>query len=138
MNLGTILFHKFFNGVAPEVVAQKYRNKAKESFTHFGMSGTGMFKVVAPHKPMNADDYQWKNVDLLVEFANANGLSIHYNTVITGHKDTMPEWYDSLDQVEKYQVLEDHVRTVIRRYKGKVEYFKLVNEAVREEKTNYL
>lgn len=137
MKIGTILHHKYFNGVVDKATSIKYKEVALEYFTSFGMYGTGIFGMVA--KGPNIDkDYDWRNTDLLVDFATDNKLNIHYNTIITGHIDVFPDWYKELSSVEKNLALEKHVRAVVNRYKGKVAFFKLVNEVVREPDVDYL
>ncbi len=137
MKTGTILHHKYFNDVASQNISSKYKEMALEYFNNFGMYGTGIFGMIA--KGPNIEiEYDWKNVDLLVDFAKENGVCIHFNTVITGRLDVFPEWYKELDSDKKYQALENHVRAVINRYKGKVSFFKLVNEIVKEDEENFL
>jgi len=137
MKTGTILHHKYFNGVIPEDRSSKYRKKASEYFNDFGMYGTGIFRMVA-RGPDIEMDYNWRNIDLLVDYAIQNNSNIHYNTVITGHLDVFPDWYKGLDSEKKYAALEKHVRAVINRCRGKISFFKLVNEVVREQDKDFL
>ncbi|MBI2356534.1 endo-1,4-beta-xylanase [Candidatus Dojkabacteria bacterium] len=137
MKTGVILNHKYFNGVMPEDISRKYKSETLKYFNNFGMEGTGMFAMIAKG-PNIESDYNWENTDLLIEHANHNGAQIHFNTVITGHIDIFPQWYKDLDPEQKLKVLENHVKAVVGRYKGKVNFFKLVNEAVREPDEKYL
>jgi endo-1,4-beta-xylanase len=137
MTVGTILNHKYFNGVVSQEISDKYKDIALKYFSNFGMYATGIFGMIAKG-PNIETDYDWRNTDLLVNFATENNLNIHFNTVITGHLDAFPDWYKELDSKDKYLALEKHVRAVINRYKGRVSYFKLVNEMVREPGDNFL
>lgn len=137
MYTGTILHHKYYNGVIKGEAATHYTEVAHRYFGHFGMFGTGMFSMIAKG-PDIQKDYEWRNTDLLIESALANGSHIHFNTVITGHLDVFPEWYKQLSPEEKLYALESHVRAVINRYKNKISFFKLVNEATRESDEQYL
>lgn len=137
MKVGTILHHKYFNGVAPQEAAEKYRQMALNSFKSFGMHGTGIFGMIAKG-PDIEKDYEWQNIDHLVDFANNNKLSLHFNAVITGHLNVYPDWYKAFSSKEKLIALEAHVRAVISRYKNDISFFKLVNEVVREPSQNFL
>lgn len=137
MKVGTILHHKYYNGVVEGDQAEKYKSSAYKYFRDFGMYGSGMFAMIAKG-PNVETDYDWSNTDLLVEGTLKNGSGIHFNTVITGHLDVYPPWYKDLSPELKLTSLEAHVRAVVKRYKGRVSYFKLVNEVVRESDEKYL
>lgn len=137
MKTGVILHHKYYNGVVPQPLSTQYRTKAYKYFKTFGMFGTGMFGMIAKGSNIETD-YDWRNTDLLIQNVIDNDSEIHFNTVITGHIDLYPQWYKELSPNQKLIALENHVRAVVQRYKGKISFFKLLNEVVREPDSNYL
>lgn len=137
MNIGTILHHKYFNGVVGRNEAIEYQKLVRYGFKHFGMFGTGMLQMVVKYE--NGDViYDFSNVDRIVKAFSGGGNYLHYNTVITGRLDAFPQWFKGFSKEEKLLFLESHVRKIVSRYRGLIDTFKLVNEAVREEEENYL
>lgn len=137
MTIGTMLHHKFFNGVANEKTSLAYQKSITSYFKTFGMRGTGIMGMVAPSGP-DPDTYTWQNVDKVVAFCEARNLSLHYNTVLSGHLDAYPQWFRDLPRNGKEQALEKHVRAVVGRYKGRVDHYKLMNETLGSADENFL
>lgn len=137
MKKGSILHHKYFNGVVSGDRQNKYQSVARDLFDRYGMYGSGMMKFITQNG-LDTAQYQLRNVDLLIDFSNENKLDIHYNTVLTGRRDAMPETYKTLSKSGKLTFLEKHVRFLVDRYRDKVSFFKLVNEVTREPDDNYL
>jgi GH35 family endo-1,4-beta-xylanase len=137
MKIGTMLHHRYFNGVAGGKEAEEYRTKVTEYFQNFGMRGSGIIKMVLPEEP-GKHPYRWETVDKMIVFCNQNNLDIHYNSVLASNLESYPEWYLNLSESERLKALERHVRSVVARYRGKVSFFKLVNEPLLGENDNYL
>ena len=137
MQIGTMLHHKYFNGVVPANRSSVYKYRVTGFTQSFGMRGTGIFAMVAPKGP-SPDSYEWRNVDKIVEFCERNNLRLHYNTVLFGHLDGYPEWFKELTPEAKLRALERHVRLVVGRYKYKVEFFKLMNESLGGDSIDFL
>lgn len=86
--------------------------------------------------------YNWKNADIIVEFA------VKHNIKIRGHNllwhNQAPAWMfkDSAGkQVSKQLLLKrlhDHITTVVKRYKGKIYAWDVVNEAIDDSPDKYL
>jgi GH35 family endo-1,4-beta-xylanase len=136
MEIGTIVSQKFFNGVADSSLVQKYQQALTENFKNVGMLAFGQMPFIAKG-PDPEKDYDWKNIDLLVDWAMRNNIEVQYNTVINSHHNSFPEWYYNLPQSERKPAIKRHIQAVISRYKGKIKWFKLVNEA-RTYEDNYL
>ncbi len=130
MKVGTIVQAKYFNGVANQDESEKYQELLKNNFRQAGMFAFGQMPFIAKG-PDSSRDYDWKNVDALVDFGARNGIEILYNTVINSHENSFPEWYKQLSAGDKEKALERHIKTVVGRYKGRIKVFKLVNEAFR-------
>jgi len=137
MKIGSVLHHKYFNGVINDERRHKYRQIVKTLFSSYGMFGSGMMRFITL-KSLNTSGYDLHNVDKIVEFGLNNNLEIHYNTVLTGRIEAMPDQYKFLSRHEKLAFLENHVRFIVNRYKGKVAFYKLINEVTRESDVNYL
>ena len=75
-----------------------------------------------------ADGIDFKPADRLVSFAEANGLSVRGHTLIWN--DYLPDWIHALDAKGAARLLNDHVRTVMTRYRGRVRSWDVVNEPI--------
>lgn len=78
--------------------------------------------------------YYWKDADAIVDFAVANGLKVRGHT-LCWHTQT-PKWLfvdQAGNRVNKEVLLsrlKAHIQTVVKRYKGKIYAWDVVNEAV--------
>jgi len=83
--------------------------------------------------------YAWENPDKIVEFAEANGLKVRGHT-LCWHNQTAPWMFKDAEgnQVSKEVALarlKDHITTVVSRYKGKINAWDVLNEAVEDSDT---
>jgi endo-1,4-beta-xylanase len=87
-------------------------------------------------------EYFWKDADSIVAFAEKNKMKIRGHT-LCWHNQT-PKWMfvdSSGNKVSKevlLQRLKDHISTVVRRYKGKIYAWDVVNEAISDKRDEYL
>ncbi len=88
------------------------------------------------------DSFYWKDADSIVAFAQRNGMKVRGHTLVW-HQET-PDWLfldadgDTVSKQVLLQRLEKHIKTVVGRYKGKVYAWDVVNEAVSNNKGEYL
>jgi len=86
--------------------------------------------------------YNWKDADAIVDFAQAHGLRVRGHN-LCWHEQT-PAWIfkDQAGNLVNKQVLlkrlKDHITTVVKRYKGKIYAWDVVNEAVDDDSTKFL
>lgn len=86
--------------------------------------------------------YYWKDADSIVNFAQHHGLRVRGHN-LCWHQQT-PAWiFKDKDgsQVSKevlLQRLKDHITTVVKRYKGKIYAWDVVNEAIDDDSTKFL
>ncbi len=86
--------------------------------------------------------YFWRDADSIVSFAEKNGLKIRGHNLLW-HEQT-PDWLfkdGSGNQVSKEVLLlrlKDHITSVVKRYKGKIYAWDVVNEAIDDSPQNYL
>lgn len=86
--------------------------------------------------------YYWKDADSIVAFAQRNGIKVRGHN-LCWHEQTPPWLFKNSDgsQVSKetlLQRLKDHIYTVVKRYKGKIYAWDVVNEAVDDNPKNLL
>jgi GH35 family endo-1,4-beta-xylanase len=74
-------------------------------------------------------EYDFSRVDQLVRFAEENDMVIHGHTLIW-HQ-CSPDWVENANfsREEAIEVLREHITTVVGRYKGRIMYWDVVNEA---------
>ena len=74
------------------------------------------------------DRLDFSPADRLVDFALHNQMSVRGHTLIWN--DDLPAWIKGLGPGEVEHLLESHIMTVLERYRGKVEYWDVVNEPI--------
>jgi len=87
-------------------------------------------------KPIHPEEntYNWKNADAIVDFAQAHHMRVRGHN-LCWHQET-PDWiiHDKDGKLVSKEVLlsrlKDHIYTVVKRYKGKLYAWDVVNEAV--------
>jgi GH35 family endo-1,4-beta-xylanase len=75
--------------------------------------------------------YDFTGADQIVEFAEARGMRVRGHALVW-HGAT-PAWVNSLSEPELRIAMEDHIRTVAGRYRGRIFAWDVVNEAVADE-----
>jgi len=91
------------------------------------------------------DSFNWDNADRIVEFAKANGMEVRFHTLVwhsqvgdwffkdTEGKPMVDETDPQQREVNKkllLQRLDQHVRTIVERYKDDIKSWDVVNEVV--------
>jgi endo-1,4-beta-xylanase len=74
--------------------------------------------------------YQWANTDALVDFAQANNMKLRGHTLVWHQQ--LPHWVTSgaWTASQAQALLEQHIRTVVGRYQGRIWAWDVVNEAI--------
>jgi endo-1,4-beta-xylanase len=76
--------------------------------------------------------YTFEKADQLAAFAKENGMKMRGHTFVW-HNQT-PDWvFQDADRETLLQRMKDHITTVMKRYKGKIFCWDVVNEAVTDE-----
>jgi endo-1,4-beta-xylanase len=84
--------------------------------------------------------YYWDDADKIVDFAQENGMLLRGHTLVWHQQ--YPEWIftdhagDTVTKDVLLKRLEDHITTVVSRFKGKIYAWDVVNEAI-EDKDNF-
>jgi endo-1,4-beta-xylanase len=86
--------------------------------------------------PTSADgSYRWENADALVNYAEANGKKIRGHVIIW--HDQTPAWFFNgsgtsgrATKDELYTRMENHIKTVFKKYGGRIDTWDVCNEVV--------
>lgn len=73
-------------------------------------------------------EYNFANADELVRFAQASRMTVHGHTLVWYQ--SLPAWITggTFTKAQLLQVLEDHITTVVGRYRGRIASWDVVNE----------
>lgn len=87
---------------------------------------------MGPLRPAR-DRFFWSDGDALVAFAEANAQRVHGHTLVWHAQ--LPAWVESATwtREELLAVLREHVSAVVKRYKGRVHLWDVVNEAFEDD-----
>lgn len=78
------------------------------------------------------DTYNWQQPDFLVDYALKNNLTIRGHTLVWHSQ--LASWVNSIrDKNQLTKVIEEHVATIVGRWKGKIRAWDVVNEMFNED-----
>ncbi|MFY1673541.1 endo-1,4-beta-xylanase [Plantactinospora sp. WMMB334] len=106
-----------------------YRERAAKEFSAVTAENVMKWSELEPTR----GQYNWGPADELVEFARRNGQKVHGHTLLWHSQ--LPAWLSegvadgSIDSAELRDIVRDHITTVVKRYRGKVRAWDVVNEA---------
>jgi endo-1,4-beta-xylanase len=77
--------------------------------------------------------FDFKDTDLLVKFAETNGMKIRGHTLVWHRQ--IPKWLTegNFTRDETIKILKNHIQTLVGRYRGKILAWDVVNEAIDDE-----
>lgn len=88
------------------------------------------------------NEYYWKDADSIIAFAERNKLKVRGHTLVWHNQ--VPKWLfvddkgNTVSREVLLQRMKDHITTVVRRYKGKIYAWDVVNEAISDKRDEYL
>jgi GH35 family endo-1,4-beta-xylanase/enterochelin esterase-like enzyme len=120
----------FLIGMAGDVPARYSEEELELAAKHFG--------AITPEncmKPerMHPEEARWlfEQGDALVQWAEQNKMTAHGHTLVW-HQQT-PDWFfQGGDKEVIKQRMKNHIETLVRRYKGKLQSWDVVNEAIND------
>lgn len=96
------------------------------------------FSAVTPEncmkpEPVHPEEGRWRfeRADALVDWAERNKLSIHGHTLVW-HAQTADWFFRDGDKATVARRLKDHIHTLVGRYKGRIQSWDVVNEAIKD------
>jgi endo-1,4-beta-xylanase len=135
-------YEKYFPiGVAVSSKELKKREESALILQHFGSMTPENAMKMQPIHPKE-DTYFWEDADMIVDFAQKNKLKLRGHTLCWHNQ--APDWMfkdKEGNQVSKevlLQRLKDHIFTVVKRYKGKIYAWDVVNEAISDNPKEFL
>lgn len=81
-----------------------------------------------PLQPSSAAQYSWENSDAIVQFAQDSQQTLKGHTFVWYMQN--PSWAEALSAEELRTAMQNHIRTTMTRYAGKVRAWDIVNESV--------
>lgn len=77
------------------------------------------------------DKYDFSQLDYLMNYAEKRSMPVRLQHLLWGEEKWLPSWltngHYTKEQLDK--IIDDHIRTVMNRYKGKIREYTVVNEA---------
>jgi endo-1,4-beta-xylanase len=74
--------------------------------------------------------YDWSVTDAVVQWADGEDLGVHLHPLLYPSNDHTPAWVQARPHAEALAILEEHITTAMDRYRGVVDVWDVVNEAV--------
>jgi endo-1,4-beta-xylanase len=102
----------------------QYRNMVATEFNSLTAENAMKWDATEPQD----GNYTFSQADSIVDFAEANGQSVHGHTFVW-HAQT-PNWVQGLSAAAMRAAMVDHINTLADRYEGRVDSWDVVNEVV--------
>jgi endo-1,4-beta-xylanase len=100
-----------------------------ENFNLFGNAWDCLWENPYAHLSSSKTTFDFEQMDLYVDFLQKNKLKGQV-LLIWGYKRHLPEWLlkGNFKEPELMEILENHISTLVGRYKGKIQEYSVVNE----------
>ncbi len=78
--------------------------------------------------------FTFEKADAIVTFAQKHNMKVHGHTLLWAHDGNEPKWVKDFQGDTKAweQLMKDHITTVMKHFKGKVQSWDVVNEPIKE------
>lgn len=116
---------------APLFSDQRYRNLVVNQFSMLTPENDMKPRFLHPQPAV----YDFTESDALVEFADANRMTVHGHTLVFG--EALPPWMRAIPAAGLRQTMIDHVTTVAAHFRGRVAEWDVVNEPLSVEDADY-
>ncbi|KAL1843233.1 hypothetical protein VTJ49DRAFT_2564 [Mycothermus thermophilus] len=137
------------NGGGGNTLNEKFKAKGKEYFgteiDHYHLNNQALLNIartqfgqITHENSLKWDavepsrgNFNFANADRVVDWAVQNGKLLRGHTLVWHSQ--LPQWVQNInDRNTLIQVIENHVKTVVTRYKGKIYHWDVVNEILDE------
>ena len=112
----------------PLSVDDHYQSLVGHEFSMITSENDMKFQFIHPQPNL----YAFNEADIIVEFAERNNIRVHGHTLVW--HEALPVWVTGVkhspQQVQ--QILSEHIRTIVGRYKGRVGSWDVVNEPLKD------
>ena len=76
--------------------------------------------------------WNWNDVDQIVQFGQDNNITIKFHTLFWHNQNS--SFINRMETKEEAtEIMDDHIKTIMGRYKGKIAYYDVVNEMFEED-----
>lgn len=80
------------------------------------------------------DKFNFETSDKFIAFGKKHKMFIHGHTLIWHSQ--LPQWFSEIkDSAEMKKALENHITTIVKKYKGQIDSWDVVNEAINDDGT---
>lgn len=81
-------------------------------------------------------EYDFSDLDKIMAFAEAHNMPVQAHHLVWPEDDSLPEWLKEGDYTKEQlmEIIHDHIKTVVGRYKGRIAEWTVVNEPFTREK----
>jgi endo-1,4-beta-xylanase len=115
----------------PKALANEasYRDTAKREFNF--LSPEGGFSIYETHTPQDVFNLRpdLSELDSMVDFARQNGAQIQAFHLVWYLESFWTRWLNDIPSAQRWPFIQKHMSDLMTRYKGKVQYYNVVNEA---------
>ncbi|MBL8818364.1 MAG: endo-1,4-beta-xylanase [Planctomyces sp.] len=117
-------------GTAGDFPSRYSAQELEAASTHFNAVTPENCMKPGPIHPAE-NEWRFEPADALTEWAAASSLSIHGHTLVW-HAQTNDWFFAGGDKDVIRQRMKDHINTLVSRYKGKIQSWDVVNEAIND------
>ena len=101
---------------------------------HYGFTSiTADYEMKMPYLHPGVTTYRFSRADKVVNFAGANGMRMRGHTLVW-HRE-IPRWIVGMTPEQTEAAVKSHIQTVVGRYRGRVQQWDVVNEALKADGT---
>ena len=110
-----------------------YRETLAREFNIIVAENAFKWSLVQPKK----SKFNFKDTDFLVKFAEDNKMKLRGHTLVWHRQ--LPKWLTEGDftRDEIIKILKEHIQTLVGRYRGKIQAWDVVNEAIDDKTGGY-
>lgn len=83
-------------------------------------------------------EYDFSEMDTKVNWGLARGMDVLGQTLVWFDPGELPDWFKAAPKSEVEKIMNEHIDAVVGRYKGKIKFWNVVNEAVNDDDTGTL